>query len=317
MEKKIRTLTMSQQSIQTLSLWCIHHRKHAKTVVQFWFKELQRVKPKKKLALMYLSNDILQNSRRKGGEYAKEFGNVMPNALVHCSELHDAKITEALRRIIGIWKERNVYPVPMCERLTKCLDQAGFGEEASTTPPLDPSPVKEVKQVEQEIEFSVTEYKRPDQPPDPDELVKRLQDLENSATQDAVVRERIANLPTAVTDPTHIDKVQDLVEAKKLKEEIDNACSLLAEYNARLETEQKDRQTAQKMLLDYTACQKYQLAITQERIEEYVGKLQKVTAVEKELQSHLDNLPDLSKLPNPVPLPSAGDLFATSSKGVK
>lgn len=41
----------------------------------------------------------------------------------------------------------------------------------------------------------------------PDELVKRLQELENSATQDAIVREKIANLPTEVTDPTYIDKV--------------------------------------------------------------------------------------------------------------
>ena len=45
----------------------------------------------------------------------------------------------------------------------------------------------------------------------PDELVRRLQELENSATQDAVVRERIANLPTEVTDPTYIDKVEGVV----------------------------------------------------------------------------------------------------------
>jgi len=40
MEKKIKTLTMSQQSIQTLSLWCIHHRKHAKNIVQNWQKDI-------------------------------------------------------------------------------------------------------------------------------------------------------------------------------------------------------------------------------------------------------------------------------------
>ena len=60
LEKKLKTLTASQQSIQTLSLWAIHHRKHAQTVVGTWFVDLQRVKPKKKMALMYLCNDILQ-----------------------------------------------------------------------------------------------------------------------------------------------------------------------------------------------------------------------------------------------------------------
>lgn len=40
--------------------------------------------------------------------------------------------------------------------------------------------------------------------------MRRLQELENSATQDAVVREKIANLPTEVTDPTYIDKVEGM-----------------------------------------------------------------------------------------------------------
>jgi len=40
--------------------------------------------------------------------------------------------------------------------------------------------------------------------------VRRLQELEHSATQDALVREKIANLPTEVTDPTYIDKVDGM-----------------------------------------------------------------------------------------------------------
>ena len=48
--------------------------------------------------------------------------------------------------------------------------------------------------------------------------------------------------------------------------------------------------------------------------QEYQSKLEKVTAVKRELQSHLENLPDLSKLPNPVPLPSAGDLFSSQGR---
>lgn len=43
-EKKLSDLNPSQQSIQTLSLWLIHHRKHYKTIVQIWFKELKRGK---------------------------------------------------------------------------------------------------------------------------------------------------------------------------------------------------------------------------------------------------------------------------------
>lgn len=38
--KKLQELNSSQQSIQTLSLWLIHHRKHHAIVVKTWYKEL-------------------------------------------------------------------------------------------------------------------------------------------------------------------------------------------------------------------------------------------------------------------------------------
>lgn len=40
LHKRLAELNSSQQSIQTLSLWLIHHRKYAHTVVKIWSKEL-------------------------------------------------------------------------------------------------------------------------------------------------------------------------------------------------------------------------------------------------------------------------------------
>jgi hypothetical protein len=40
--KKLSELNNTQQSIQTLSLWLIHHRKHSKTITQVWLRELQK-----------------------------------------------------------------------------------------------------------------------------------------------------------------------------------------------------------------------------------------------------------------------------------
>jgi regulator of Ty1 transposition protein 103 len=42
--KKLNELNGTQQSIQTLSLWLIHHRKHSKTIVQVWLRELKKGK---------------------------------------------------------------------------------------------------------------------------------------------------------------------------------------------------------------------------------------------------------------------------------
>lgn len=42
--RKLQELNSSQQSIQTLSLWLIHHRKHHAAVVKTWYKELLKGK---------------------------------------------------------------------------------------------------------------------------------------------------------------------------------------------------------------------------------------------------------------------------------
>ena len=44
--------------------------------------------------------------------------------------------------------------------------------------------------------------------------------------------------------------------------------------------------------------------------KDYKRKLARVTMVRQELKSHIQNLPDLSLLPDVTPLPSAGDLFS-------
>jgi regulator of Ty1 transposition protein 103 len=38
--KKLGDLNTSSQSIQTLSLWLIHHRKHHEKIVKIWILEL-------------------------------------------------------------------------------------------------------------------------------------------------------------------------------------------------------------------------------------------------------------------------------------
>lgn len=53
-------------------------------------------------------------------------------------------------------------------------------------------------------------------------------------------------------------------------------------------------------------------------LQEYKAKQEKVQLVRQELKAHLENLPDLTKLPDLggglAPLPSAGDLFASAHR---
>lgn len=53
----------------------------AKQVVETWDRQFHSSSREKRLAFLYLANDILQNSRRKGSEFVGEFWKVLPEAL--------------------------------------------------------------------------------------------------------------------------------------------------------------------------------------------------------------------------------------------
>ena len=314
LEKKLGELSNSQQSIQTLSLWLIHHRKHAKIVVDVWLKQLMKAKAAKKLTYMYLCNDVIQNSRRKGTEFNKEFVHVLPNAITHCSKELTPEMLKSLERIIDIWSQRGVYDAGVIEKLQASL---ALGTSGSSPVPkrsrTEPQPNNDEKEAD-DNEDDESESDGSVEPPESDYLIKALQDLERSASQDAEVRERIANLPTEVQDASGLEKIQDRESAEKLAKVVESACVLLADYNGRLSAELEDRTTVCKMLRAYLSSQKKKVTDCEQRIEKYKAKLEKVALVRKELRAHLDNLPDLSLLPDVTgglaPLPSAGDLFA-------
>lgn len=59
---------------------------------------------------MYLANDVIQNSKKKGPEFGKEFGGVLKKAFEHMSSIgYDEKTKGSLIRVLNIWGERGVY----------------------------------------------------------------------------------------------------------------------------------------------------------------------------------------------------------------
>lgn len=65
----------------------------AKRVVETWSAEFSRTKDVgKKLAMIYLANDILQNSRKKGAQFVVEFYHKLPPAFQQLVKQGDAKV---------------------------------------------------------------------------------------------------------------------------------------------------------------------------------------------------------------------------------
>ncbi|XP_071399343.1 regulation of nuclear pre-mRNA domain-containing protein 1B isoform X1 [Centroberyx affinis] len=374
LEKKLSELSNSQQSVQTLSLWIIHHRKHSALIVKVWHRELKKAKSTRKLTFLYLANDVIQNSKKKGPEFTKDFESVLVDACSHvassrCSSLletgsrspvflsagnsreADESCKKHMERLLNIWKERSLYRNDFIQQLKLAIEDSN-----SPKPAEEKRPVKRTYQkVQEEEEDEDDDYRSHSSPRNSDasatllksrnvtsvnarlvcdlliprdttgtreaddllteELVKALQDLENAASGDAAVRQKIASLPQEVQDVSLLEKITDKEAADKLSKTVDEACLLLAEYNGRLAAELEDRRQLARMLTEYISSQKEALSEREKKLEEYKQKLARVTQVRKELKSHIQSLPDLSLLPNVTgglaPLPSAGDLFST------
>ncbi|KAL6597431.1 hypothetical protein ACP70R_046871 [Stipagrostis hirtigluma subsp. patula] len=107
--EKLNKLNSTATCIQTLSQWCIFHRKRARRVVDTWEKQFNSATKDKKVSFLYLSNDILQNSKRKGGEYVNEFWRVLPRSLKDFFENGGEEGKKVVARLIGIWDERKVF----------------------------------------------------------------------------------------------------------------------------------------------------------------------------------------------------------------
>lgn len=83
-----------------LSHWCIFHRKKAAQVVQRWAKNFRGAQTNQKLAFLYLANDIIQNSRRKGPEFVNEFWKVLPGAVNDAVNSKDSSVRTAIDRLV-------------------------------------------------------------------------------------------------------------------------------------------------------------------------------------------------------------------------
>lgn len=84
---------------------------------------------------MYLANDVIQNSKKKGPEYGKEYGKVLKNACAHIGETcsSDEKTLGSLGRILKIWEDRGVYDEKQIEDFRNALNNVGQEKTNSTT----------------------------------------------------------------------------------------------------------------------------------------------------------------------------------------
>jgi regulator of Ty1 transposition protein 103 len=110
LKQKFDKLENTQPSITGLSQWILYHRKRHSESVDIWLKEFLAVSSEKKLILLYLANDVLQESRRKGDEFIKDFEQILEEVVTHLFKMCASAQVEKAKRLLTIWENRTVFP---------------------------------------------------------------------------------------------------------------------------------------------------------------------------------------------------------------
>lgn len=255
---------------------------------------------------MYLANDVIQNSKKKGPEYSESFSTILAKAFKDISQrCEDDKTFSSLGRILKIWGERGVYdsekikefetnlmrktskkaapavaavaPAPTDNKKKEDVPSRKRKSEdptSSTTngsdkkKPKVPTPSKaKVVEVNGEKHVTLSPQLPVGDPPEAEEFIKMLQDLEEAASSDAVTRERITRLPPEVSNLDALTKLEDKDAAERLARKVNDAVQLLKDYNSRLAAEMTERNKLTVMLKDFQREQQELLAQAEQRLE--------------------------------------------------
>uniref|UniRef100_A0A8D0HEE4 Regulation of nuclear pre-mRNA domain containing 1A n=1 Tax=Sphenodon punctatus TaxID=8508 RepID=A0A8D0HEE4_SPHPU len=186
-----------------------------------------------------------------------------PQALAaHCHRLgagaaqseSDETCKKHLGRVLSIWEERSVYENDVLEQLRQAL----YGDRKGRK--------RTFEQIKAD-ENNCSERCSPSEPPQTTDLIRALQELENAASGDAAVHQKIASLPVEFQDVSLLDRITDKESGEQLSKMVDDACMLLADYNGRLAAEIDDRKQLTRMLSDFLRCQKEILTEKEHKLE--------------------------------------------------
>jgi len=295
LSQKLLELNHTQPSIQGLSLWLLHHRKHYQSIVKVWYKELGNVKNDKKLPFMYLANDLVQNSRKKSPEISKEFGLIMKAVFSHLAALKfENKTLHSLNRLVKIWKERQIFDKNVFTDIDTVWDLSKLLSEVETDSTEPPEPKK--KKVSEEngcntkaIDIEKTSGK----------ILKMLQVLSSTSELDAS-SELLSKIPDLSTIG---DEELTAQELKEKLTEMSEAEAEVQEQTKILQEEVETRTCLDTLLAEYITAHRKLINRKKERLKNCRTKLQTLEDAKGfvEAQLKLDSIADeeLESIPLP------------------
>ncbi|KAK9467803.1 RNA polymerase II-binding domain-containing protein [Lipomyces arxii] len=122
---KLSSVNETQESIVSISQWILFHRRHAAQTVKTWSKALADASNHRKLALIYLANEVVQQSRaRKKEEFLNAFAPTIAETIENAYRLCPPELQAKIRRVTEVWRQRTIFNDSVLNDLDSRLSDA-------------------------------------------------------------------------------------------------------------------------------------------------------------------------------------------------
>ncbi|KAK7203754.1 RNA polymerase II-binding domain-containing protein [Myxozyma melibiosi] len=122
---KLSSVNETQEAIVNISQWIMFHRRHAAQTVKTWSKALNDAPTHRKLALIYLANEVIQQSRaRKREEFLKAFAPVIADVIENTYRQTNADLQAKIRRVVDVWRQRDIFARSVLDDIQNRLNDA-------------------------------------------------------------------------------------------------------------------------------------------------------------------------------------------------
>ena len=109
-DAKLSTLNETQDSIVSVAQWLLFHRRHADRTAQIWLEKLKASTPPKRLNLIYLVNEVVQQSRARGKQdFLLAFEPIVAEGTASAYKGANDSQQGKIRRVVEVWRARTVF----------------------------------------------------------------------------------------------------------------------------------------------------------------------------------------------------------------
>ncbi|KAF2673506.1 DUF618-domain-containing protein [Microthyrium microscopicum] len=107
---KLSTLNETQDAIVSVAQWLLFHKRHAVRTAELWMAKLNDSSPTRRLSLIYLANEVVQQSKaRKKEDFAIAFSPIVAEGTAIAYKNSPLDIQGKIRRVVEVWRQRAIF----------------------------------------------------------------------------------------------------------------------------------------------------------------------------------------------------------------